>query len=115
MSRNDIRRRILPTPDFKPAPTSSPTIRCVFGRGFNRLGTTAPALKERSDKNESRSKANFRRALSKSTSLSPLVEFTRTALIVALLLLLSVPFFSGEGENDEIDKRASSESFERRW
>lgn len=35
--------------------------------------------------------------------------------MVVLLLLLSVPFLSGVGENDEIDSRASSDSLESRW
>lgn len=114
MSRNDMRRLIVPTPDFKPA-FSSLMILCVFGRSFGRLGITAPALRVRSAKNESLSEANFRNAFSKSTSFSAPVPLTGVALIVVLLLLLSVPFLSGVGENDEIDSRASSESRDRRW
>ena len=113
MSRKDMRRLMLPTPDFKPA-LSSLTILCVFGRGLGRLATTAPALRVRSDRNESRSDANFRNALSKSASFSVLVPLIWIALMVVLLLLLSVPFLSGVGENDEIDSRASSDSLERR-
>lgn len=114
ISRNDMRRLILPTPDFKPA-FSSLMILCVLGRSFGRLGITAPALRVRSAKNESLSEANFRNAFSKSTSFSAPVPLTGVALIVVLLLLLSVPFLSGVGENDEIDNRASSESRDRRW
>lgn len=114
MSRKDMRRLILPTPDFMPA-FSSLIIRCGFGRGFGRLGITAPALRVRSAKNESRSEANLRNAFSKSTSFSTLVPLIWAALIVVLLLLLSVPFLSGAGENDEIDNRASSESRDKRW
>lgn len=113
MSRNDMRRLMLPTPDFKPA-FSSLMIFCVFGRGFGRLGITAPAVRVRSAKNESLSEANLRNAFSKSTSFSTLVPLTWVALIVVLLLLLSVPFLSRLGENDEIDSRASSDSRDRR-
>lgn len=114
MSRNDMRRLRLPTPDFRTA-LSSPIILCVFGRGFGRLGITAPALRVRSAKKESLSEANLRNAFSKSTSFSAPVPLTWDPLIVVLLRLLSVPFLSGMGENDEIDSRASSESRDRRW
>ena len=56
---------MLPTADLGPV-ASSLTIFCVFGRGLGRLGITAPALKFRSDRNESLSDANFRKAFSKS-------------------------------------------------
>lgn len=69
-----MRRLMLPTPDFKPA-LSSLIILCVFGLGLGRLGTTAPALRVRSDRNESRSEANFRNALSKSASFRVLLPF----------------------------------------
>lgn len=114
MSRNDMRRLIVPTPDFKPA-FSSLIILCVFGRGFGRLGITAPALRVRSAKNESLSEANLRNAFSKSTSFNRPAPLIWGALIVVLLRLLSVPFRSGVGANDEIDSRASSESRDRRW
>ena len=115
MSLNEIRRLMLPTPDLRPV-TSSLIIFCVFGRGFGRLGSTAPAVKVRSDKNESRCAANFCRACSKSVSLSPpWVPLICIALIVVLLLLLSVPLCSGEKVSEDIDKRASSERLERRW
>ena len=114
MSLNEIRRLMLPTPDLSPV-LSSLTIFCVFGRGLGRLGITAPALRVRSDKNESRCAANFCSACSKSVSLSPpLVPLICIALIVVLLLLLSVPLWSGEKFSEDIDKRASSERLERR-
>ena len=117
MSLNEIRRLMLPTPDLSPV-LSSLIIFCVFGRGLGRLGITAPALKVRSDKNESRCAANFCSACSKSVSLSPplvpLVPLICIALIVVLLLLLSVPLWSGEKLSEDIDKRASSERLERR-
>ena len=77
---------------------------------------TGPAVEFKSDKNESRWEANFFKAFSKSVSLSrralPLIW---GPLIVVLLRLLSVPFLSGESDRDVIDKRASSERFDRRW
>ena len=114
MSRNEIRRRILPTPDFS-AEASSLTIFWVFGRGLGLFGTTAPALSVRSVRKESLSVANFFNALSKSTSFRAPVPLICMPLIVTLLLLLSVPFFSGVGGNEAIDKRASSERRNRRW
>ena len=69
ISRKEIRLRILPTPDLRPA-ASSLTILCVFGLAFGLLGITAPALRVKSDKNESRWEANFFKAFSKSVSLS---------------------------------------------
>lgn len=74
MSRNEILRLMLPTPDLDTV-ASSATILCVLGLGFGLFGTTAPALKVRSDRNESLSEANFRRAFSKSTSFKVLVPF----------------------------------------
>ena len=110
-----MRLRILPTPDLRPA-ASSLTIFCVFGLALGLLGTTAPALRVRSDRNESRWEANFFRAFSKSVSLSRrLWPLTWGPLIVVLLRLLSVPFLSGERDKDVIDKRASSERVDRRW
>ena len=114
MSRKDKRRLMLPTPDLRPL-GSSLVIRLVFGRGFNLVGVIAPALSVKSERNESRSDANLRRALSKSTSLSPLGALSWKALIVMLLRLLSVPFRSHDGANDEMDRRASSESCDSRW
>lgn len=106
MSRNDILRLILPTPDFSPLP-SSLTIRCVFGRGLGRLGTTAPALRLRSDRKDSLSEANFLSAFSKSTSLSPrAVPLIWEALMVALLRLLFVLFFETVAK-DWPERRAS--------
>lgn len=65
MSRNEIRRLMLPTPDLR-VKVSSLTIFCVFGRALGRFGMIAPALRVKSSKKESRSEANFRSALSKS-------------------------------------------------
>ena len=113
ISRNEILRLILPTPDFSIA-ASSPTIFCVLGRAFGRLGTTAPAPKLRSVRKESRSVANFRSALSKSISLRGPVPLIWIPLIVVLLLLLSVPFLSGVILIDWMDRRASSESRDSR-
>lgn len=105
---------MLPTPDLRPA-ASSLTIFCVLGRALGLLGTTAPALRVRSDKNESRWEANFFRAFSKSVSFSRrLVPLIWGPLIVVLLRLLSVPFLSGERDKDVIDRRASSERCDRR-
>ncbi len=115
ISRKEIRLRMLPTPDLRLI-GSSLTILCVFGRALGLLGTTAPALRVKSDRNESRWEANFFKAFSKSVSLSrrplPLIW---EPLIVVLLRLLSVPFLSGERDKDVMDKRASSERFDRRW
>ena len=74
----------------------------------------APALSVRSERKESLSEANFRSALSKSTSLSPPVPLICMPLMVILLLLLSVPFLSGVDAIDAIDKRASSERRDKR-
>ena len=93
ISLKEILRLTLPMLGFSTL-LSSLTIFCVLGRGLGFGGTTAPALKVRSERNESLSDANLRKAFSKSTSLSPPVLLIWTALIVALLLLLSVPFFS---------------------
>lgn len=114
ISLKEMRRLMLPIPDFN-SELSSLMILCVFGRGFGRLGITAPALRVRSVKNESRCDANFFSAFSKSVSLSPPpVPLTCIALIVVLLLLLSVPFLSGERDRDDMDKRASSDKFDSR-
>jgi len=75
ISLNEILRLMLPTPDLDTV-ASSATILCVLGLGFDRFGTTAPALNVRSERNESLSEANFRRAFSKSTSFRVLVPFT---------------------------------------
>ena len=109
MSLKEIFRRKLPTPDFEIV-DSSATIFWVLARGFGRLGTTAPALRVKSDRKESLSEANFRRAFSKSASFSGPDPFTRMPLIVALLLLLSVPFLSEVLRIDCIESRLSSES-----
>ena len=105
---------MLPTPDLRPT-ASSLTTFCVFGRALGLLGTMAPALRVKSDKNESRWEANFFKAFSKSVSLSkrplPLIW---DPLIVVLLRLLSVPVLSGDRDKDVIDKRASSERLDRR-
>ena len=114
MSLKEIRRLMLPTPDFNPA-FSSLTILCVFGRGLGRLGTTAPALSVKSDRNDSLSKANFLKALSKSTSFKLPVLFIWMPLIVVLLLLLSVPLHSGESGIEAIESRASSDNLDKRW
>ena len=115
ISRKEIRLRMLPTPDLRPA-ASSLTIFCVLGRALGLLGNTAPALRVKSDRKESRWEANFFKAFSKSVSLSrrplPLIW---DPLIVVLLRLLSVPFLSGERDKDVIDKRASSERLDSRW
>ena len=113
MSLNDILRLMLPTPDLETV-ASSATILCVLGLGFGRFGITAPALNERSERNESLSEANFRRALSKSTSFKGFVPFTWTPLIVTLLLLLSEPCFSCKDFMDWMDSRASSDRRDRR-
>ena len=113
MSLNDIRRLMLPTLAFRPV-LSSPNIFWVFSRGFGRLGTTAPALRVKSAKNDSRSEANFRSAFSKSASLRLPVPLSCTPLTVTLLLLLSVPLCSGDREIEAIESRASSESLESR-
>ena len=107
---------MLPTPDLSPPFSSVLTILWVFGLAFGRLGTTAPALRVRSVKKESLSEANFRKALSKSTSLRLVVlPLTWIALMVVLLRLLSVPLRSGERETEAIDSLASSDNFDRRW
>lgn len=107
---------MLPTPDFMPPPSSLLTILWVFGRAFGRLGTTAPALRVRSVKKESLSVANFRNALSKSTSLRlDAVPLIWIPLMVVLLLLLSLPLRSGERVIEAIESLASSDSRDRRW
>ena len=70
MSRKDILRLTLPMLGFNTL-LSSVTIFCVLGRGLGFGGTTAPALKVRSERNESLSDANLRNAFSKSMSLRP--------------------------------------------
>ena len=114
MSLNDILRLILPTPDLEMG-GSSPTIFCVLGRGLGRFGSTAPALRDRSERNESLSLANFLSAFSKSASFRDALPFACTPLIVTLLLLLSVPFLSAIDLIDWIESRASSDRRERRW
>lgn len=78
------------------------------------MGTTAPALKVKSDRKESLSEANFRRAFSKSTSFSVPLPLICMPLIVTLLRLLSVPLFSGAEDIEAIENRASSDRRERR-
>lgn len=114
MSLKETRRRMLPSPDLR-AEASSLTILWVLGLGFGRFGTIAPALKVRSERNESLSEANFRNALSKSWSFSTPLPAICIPFIVALLLLLSVPFLSGVEEIEAMERRASSERRERRW
>lgn len=116
MSRNDIRRRMLPTPDLRPPPSSLFTILWVFGLALGRFGTTAPALRVKSVKKDSLSVANFRNALSKSTSLRlVVVPLICMPLMVVLLLLLSVPLRSGEREMEAIESLASSDNRDKRW
>lgn len=93
ISRNDIRRRMLPTPDFIVI-ESSLNILCVLGLDLVRMVGTTPAASDRSDRKESRSDANFRSAFSKSTSFNPPDPLACIPLIVVLLLLLSVPDLS---------------------
>lgn len=77
MSRKDMWRRTLPMPDFNGFVEvgrccSSAAGFCGRGRGRGRGCVMAPALKLRSDRKDSRSEANFIRALSKSKSELPL-------------------------------------------
>lgn len=105
---------MLPTPDLRAA-LSSLTILWVFGRAFGRLGITAPALRVKSVKKDSLSVANFRNALSKSTSLRFPVPLIWMPLMVVLLRLLSVPLGSGERETEAMESLASSDNLDRRW
>lgn len=115
MSLKDMCLRTVPMLDFNEL-TSSATIFCVLGRGFGLFGTTAPALRVRSVKKESRSEANLRRASSKSASLRNelpvLAPFVlEAALMVRLLLLLwgSAAFEeAGSKVEDRKESRASS-------
>ena len=111
ISRNEMRRRMLPIPDLRPE-TSSLTMRCGLALGFGFSLTTAPALRVKSFTKVSRSLANFRSALSKSASLNVLRPDPLTCgpLIVALLRLLPPP----PRWLETMEKRRSSESLERR-
>jgi hypothetical protein len=102
-------------PDFSgfvEAGLSSATILCVRGLGFGRAGTTAPALRVKSDRKDSLSDANLNNALSKSNSPEGVDDLLgdEVAFIVMLLRLLFVPFDS----TDRIDIRASLDNFENR-
>jgi hypothetical protein len=86
----------------------------VRGRGFGLAGVIAPALKLKSDRNDSLSEANFNRALSKSNS--PLLGSRArlgegVARTVILLRLLPEVFDSTE----RMERRASVESLDNRW
>ena len=105
---------MLPTPDLGAAPSSF-TFLWVFGRGLGLFGTTAPALRVKSVRKDSLSVANFRNALSKSTSLRVPVPFIWIPLMVALLRLLSVPLGSGERVTEAMDSLASSDNLDNRW